>query len=296
MRRYRETKKASSAVRRPADKSYFICSTPRTGSFLLAEALESTRIAGQPKEYFDQMFEKYWCDRLGITAASDYFPRIMAGGTSANGIFGAKLHWHQFGHLMTKVRQREASDAPDSDLLRRMFPDLRYVFLTRRNKVRQAVSYVSAIRTGVWFVLRSGTSEQQLAPAPPPFEFEAIDHWVGQLTKFDNNWRRYFESVGVQPFELVYEDFVEAYEWSVLAILRALGLPVSEEVNVAAPRLVKQANQVSEEWLRRYHERKAREQMGQAALRTLNEPSYQIRTRRSGASHILSPSLTPKVE
>ncbi|MBA2364790.1 MAG: hypothetical protein H0V86_14810, partial [Chloroflexia bacterium] len=32
--------------------SYLICGTPRSGSFLLCEALKNTGLAGMPEEYF----------------------------------------------------------------------------------------------------------------------------------------------------------------------------------------------------------------------------------------------------
>ncbi len=263
VRRYREAGAPARPNRRQVVRSYVICSTPRTGSFLLAEALESTRLAGQPKEYFDPVFERRWCEQLGITTASDYVPRVMAAGTSANRIFGAKLHWHQLEHLTAKLPGGATPGGPGVDQLRAVFPDLRYVFLTRRDKVRQAVSYYKAIRTGVWFVIRDEAGEKPTGPANvPPFDFEAIDGWVTQLTQFDLSWRRYFQDLGVQPFEVVYEDFVGAYELTVLAILRALDLLTPAGLKVGPPRLVKQADQVSDEWVERYHALKASEQTG----------------------------------
>jgi trehalose 2-sulfotransferase len=263
VRRYREAGTLARTKGRQVDRSYLICSTPRTGSFLLAEALESTGLAGQPKEYFDPVFERSWCDQLGITTASDYVPRVMAAGTSANRVFGAKLHWHQLEHLTAKLPSGAPPGTPGVDRLRAGFPDLRYVFLTRRDKVRQAVSYYKAIRTGVWFVIRDDSDRKPASPANvPPFDFDAIDRWVTQLTQFDSSWRRYFQALGVQPFEVVYEDFVGAYDSTVFAILRALDLAVPAGLKIPAPRLVKQADEISEEWVERYHEQKASERAG----------------------------------
>jgi LPS sulfotransferase NodH len=257
--RYKELRTSTRGVRRSVNRSYFISSTPRTGSGLLAEALESTQLAGTPREYFDPIFEKHWLKTLSISADTEYFEKILSAGTTHNGVFGAKVHWHQFEHLTTKLRLIHGSGETDLELLRRTFPDLRYVFLTRRDKVRQAVSYYRAIQTGVWWLIRPSANGNQEAPPPvpvpaPPFDFERIDHWVTRLTFFEAEWRRHFERLRVEPFEMVYEDFVGTYESTVLAIHRYLGLPISEGLKVAPPRLQKMADEVSEEWVHRYRE------------------------------------------
>ena len=42
--------------------SYLICATPRCGGYLLFEALENTRLAGNPGEYFweDERWAEEW--------------------------------------------------------------------------------------------------------------------------------------------------------------------------------------------------------------------------------------------
>jgi trehalose 2-sulfotransferase len=254
-------RKRGMTVRMPINLSYFISSTPRSGSSLLAEALESTRIAGNPKEYFDPNFEDYWLDHLAISSDAEYFAKILPAGTTPNGVFSAKVHWHQFLHLTKKLRLVLDDGMSDIELLQRMFPDLRYVYVTRRDKVRQAVSYHKAIQTGIWWSIRADANGNGETPPPataptPPFDFEQIDHWVGRLAEFESSWRLHFARLGVEPFEVVYEDFVGTYESTSLAILRYLGLPVSEGLRVAPPRLQIQTDEVSEEWVHRYQELK----------------------------------------
>ena len=255
--RYRALKWPPRPPRGTARLSYFICTTPRTGGFLLAEALESTGIAGRPREYFDRVFEQNWCESLAVASNAEYIEKALAAGTTPNGVFGAKVLWHQLEHLLEKLRLIQGNGLSDLELLRRTFPDLRYVFLTRKDKLRQAVSYDRAIRSGIWWSIpvNAGppTSESPSVPAPP-FTFETIDDWVIRLTEFESNWRRHFKRIGVEPFEVAYEDLSESYEPTVLAILRYLDLPLSEARKVAPPRLQKQADRVTEEWVQRYRE------------------------------------------
>jgi trehalose 2-sulfotransferase len=260
VRRYKELRKPARRVPATTNLSYFISTTPRTGGFLLAEGLQSTTIAGRPREYFDPAFEKQWVACQASTPETEYLEMVMAAGTTPNGVFGAKVLWHQFAHLTAKRRLIEGSGACGVELLRRAFPDLRYVFLTRRDKIRQAISYDRAIRTGVWWSIPTTANGDGHTPVPiaepPPFDFEQIDEWVTRLSQFESSWRRHFQRVGVEPFEVAYEDLAAGYERTVLAILGYLDLPISEGLKVAPPRLEKQADDVTEEWVDRYKRQK----------------------------------------
>jgi LPS sulfotransferase NodH len=256
VRRYKALRIPIRRVRAPLNVSYFISTTPRTGGFLLAEALQSTGIAGKPREYFDPVTEKQRGQGQATESDADYLEFILAAGTTPNGVFGAKVLWHQFAHLMAKPRLIEGNGACGAELLRRMFPELRYVFLTRKDKIRQAVSFDRAIRSGVWWSIGTAANgngrDGAHAAVPPSFEFEKLDEWVERLTQFETSWRRYFQRAGVKPYEIAYEDLVENLESTVLAILGYLDLPIAEGRRVAPPRLEKQADDVSDEWVDRY--------------------------------------------
>src|SRR5262245_28053120 len=102
--------------------NYFICTTPRTGSSLLCEALEFTRIAGVPREYFEAVYEKDWCARLGITSDHEYLEKLATAGMTANGVFGAKVHWHQLRHLLAKCVYFTGRQHPNSSSCDEHFP------------------------------------------------------------------------------------------------------------------------------------------------------------------------------
>jgi LPS sulfotransferase NodH len=254
--RYKALRRPSRIGRPTAGIPYFISTSPRTGGFLLAEGLQSTGIAGRPREYFDPLFEKQSRRDHANKPEFDFLESVIAAGTTLNGVFGAKVLWHQFEHFLSTPRQIAGSMACGFELLRRLFPDLRYVFLTRKDKVRQAVSYYRAIRTGVWWSIRASANgnEQSLTQSAerPPFNFEQIDEWVTRLTQFETCWRHHFRRAGVRPFEIAYEDLVRAYESTVLEILGYLDIPMHAGLLVAPPRLQKQADELTEEWIDRY--------------------------------------------
>ena len=152
--------------------SYIICTAPRTGSTLLAEALKVTGRAGRPAEYFDihAHNEQYWIRTLGIRNDAEYIEKVVEAGTTSNGVFGLKVHFHQLRAVHAKLlaaAQSQKVNGPAMSveaLLRARFGEPRYIWLMRRNKVAEAISYYRAAKTGLW---RSLSAEA--APWTPPW-------------------------------------------------------------------------------------------------------------------------------
>ena len=53
------------------------------------------------------------------------------------------------------------------------------------------------------------------------------------------------------------EDLVEDYEGTILRVLEGIGIPLPENFVVAAPRIKRQADELSEKWVRLYNDRAA---------------------------------------
>jgi LPS sulfotransferase NodH len=230
---------------------YFICGTPRSGSTLFAEALEATGLAGRPREFFDKGFEPFWFENLGITSPGEYFDKILEAGTTPNGVFGAKLLWYQTEHLALRLGKPLADIG--EDVLAKTFPNLRYIWITRRDKARQAVSYYKAIQTDVWWRIRgdengpAGKGEDQV-----PFDFAEIDRLARLVTEYDANWKHFFERRAIEPHVITYEGLNAELGATVLNALRWLGVTTPPGFAHAEPRLIKQANALSEAWVKRY--------------------------------------------
>ncbi len=234
--------------------SYLICATPRSGSFLLCEALINTGVAGGPGEYFWKGNEAGFADRWDVSVSSyaDYLAKAMEQGSTPNGVFGAKIMWGYFEDFVAKLRQIPAYAAvPFPRLLATVFPNLHYIHMTRRDKVRQAVSHWKALQTNVW----AWSGEELPLPATEPvFDFAAIDTIVQATVAHDAAWQQYFAACGVQPLTLVYEDLVASYEESVLRVLTYLEVVLPPQVAFGPRRMRKQADAQSEEWVQRYLE------------------------------------------
>lgn len=161
--------------------SYLVCATQRSGSTLLCEALFNTGIAGHAQEYFDALKKtgfprqplEYFegIDTTEISAIfgdtsrpgeqpaqpapgesyAQYLDKVFKWGMTPNGVFGAKVMWGYFHDFISKLRDiPQYSDLAVSDLLATVFPNLHYIWVTRRDKVGQAVSLWKAIQTWTW--------------------------------------------------------------------------------------------------------------------------------------------------
>src|SRR5919201_3330033 len=66
--------------------SYFICGTPRSGSWFLCGLLASTGVAGRPHEWFwgdpEEANRRAW----GVSDFSEYVARVRDAGTTPNGV------------------------------------------------------------------------------------------------------------------------------------------------------------------------------------------------------------------
>ncbi len=235
--------------------SYIICATPRNGSTLLCEALKNTGLAGQPEEYFGMRDSPVWQARWGVSTHAEYIAETIKQGTTPNGVFGAKMMWGYFDTFVSRARQlpayKEIQTVPD--LIASIFPNPHYIWIRRRDTVRQAVSHAKARQTNIWAV--SG-DEIQLPTQKPLFSFEQIDFMVHEIEAHEAAWQRYFVDNGIKPFVVIYEDLITRYEETACEILAYLDIPITEPLTFAARCLRQQADEESEQWIQRYHQLK----------------------------------------
>ncbi|GHH73792.1 hypothetical protein GCM10018793_13170 [Streptomyces sulfonofaciens] len=242
----------------PADRtdSYFVCGTPRTGSSLLLGLLESTGVAGHPQAYFRAPDEPLWAERWGIRRGAggrfDYAEFVRAApaaGRTGNGVFGAKLMWGTLDEVVAKLGAVHPGLAGrDTALLERAFGRTRFVYLRR---VAQAVSWLRAEQTGVWYLGGGGEIGGAAGSGRPPrFDRNRIDELVRVIGEHNAAWEAWFHTWGVRPHPVRYEDLDADMAGVTAGVLDFLGLPLPDP-DAVAPRHDRQADALNASWLDR---------------------------------------------
>jgi LPS sulfotransferase NodH len=239
--------------------SYLICAVQRSGSSLLMEALRSTGLGGNPEEYFlgpeeytPSWENSAWAKANGIRSRREYLDLVQRSGTSPNGVFGCKIMWNYFYEIRQKLAGLpEYETLPTHTALQALFPNLHYLWILRRDKVGQAVSWARAAQTGIYAVTQG---ESPVEARPPQFDPVFIGNLHRLVIEGEKGWRAYFDEIGVQPYVVFYEDLVQAYEETARDILAWMGIPVPNDLRFAGRRLQKQSDRLNEEWVKKYLE------------------------------------------
>jgi len=176
-----------------------IASTPRVGSTLLADQLSQAGF-GAGAEYFNPFNDIGPRSKtLNAESYEEYWNAIKSK-TCENKTILVKAHFEHFSYFINKY----------NFLLDPDIASVHYIWMRRRNRARQAISYVLARYSGKWNSTQTGeknasnlydlTKEQILI-------YTRI--YMTNLYVRDAMWAEYFDLKGINPYTLYYEDLVK---------------------------------------------------------------------------------------
>lgn len=217
---------------------------------MLAEALSGTGLAGSPERYFSDHVMRTLAGRWGTRGWGAYTVRLIEATSSPSGVFGALVTHDDLARLLDGLGSMEGcADRAPGTLLESTFPGVRFVWVGRRDSLRQAVSWERAVQTKVW----ADTGEPVPIAAPRPrFDRAAIAERLRLLAEYETAWRGFFEAVGAEPVRVDYEDLASDYEGSARRVLEELGVSLPRELWFGPRRLRRQADARTERWVRRF--------------------------------------------
>lgn len=156
-----------------------ICTTPRTGSTALGEFLAQNYNVDEYLEFFNT---KYMFKRVGSwkKARNEQYkclqdPRI-----------GLKIMWEHVNVIETWPYLKEHGA----------------IFLTRVDKVAQAVSYYFATHTGRWYQTDERYKE------PPAYDYDLITWHMHRIIAHETSWLEFFAKHEIDYEVKAYEDIV----------------------------------------------------------------------------------------
>ncbi len=217
----------------PIRRAVIIASTQRSGSSLLGHYLEKTGAFGVPLEYFNQSNLAHWRKRFEFANIEQFLDRIEPLRTSPGGIFSIKSHYFQL---------REVGSI--SSLFAR-YGDCRFVRITRRNLLQQAISRTVAQQTGVWI---SGQPET----GQPRYDASLIAANLRALSRQHEQWSLAFAITGTDFLPVEYEDLVADPGTTIRRIANFCDVPLSDSAIPDAPPIKPQTRSMSAEWAERY--------------------------------------------
>ena len=228
-------------------RPYLIVTSGRTGSSILAHALQQTGRHGTPDEHLTVGDMDGWASRLGVPSPLQggsmvaYLAAVRTSSASSNGGFGTKLHTSAIP-MMGRFLAAEP-DAPSEDpatLLAWAFPDSVVIWSRRRDRVAVAVSGWRARGSGAWAQAANASSPAAPAATEVP-SVEEISEVHRALHVTDLSIPGVLARAQMPVHEVVYEDLVSDWVGSLDAVRRFLGeegaIPPS-----APPTLARQAD------------------------------------------------------
>jgi len=234
-------------------QSYRIWFSQRNGSTLLCEGLAQTGVAGIPLELFNIGPNETLQQKYGVTDYDALLQKLWQLGSTSNGVFGikqARTH-HVINELIALKKASSQTAFSEAELWDEMFPNCKHIFLTRRNKVRQAVSWWKAIQDGKWHLRPGETHQNSEAFYEEKYNFDALLH-LWKETMLRECWiQEYFTQQNIQPMTLVYEDFIQNFPETLNQILDFLEID-STGVKIDVMPLAKTSSSRSEEWVQRF--------------------------------------------
>ncbi len=218
-----------------AKPTVMIAMTARTGSTHLCAALAQTDGIPPPNEIFNPRGVLHMeAQRRGVRLFADF---IRSFNEDPGPCFIFKTNWQDF--------------LPLAPFYRQIFPNLRVIFLDRRDLIAQAVSLYRAAETGKWHVERGKALEE-----PPDdalldtLNLKEMSWWIAQLEAEKRQWKQFFAAEKIDPFRLFYEDFALDVTKAVSAISDYLGIPLKTEIGPDVG-FQKLADKVNDAWVDR---------------------------------------------
>ena len=104
-----------------------------------------------------------------------------------------KIMWNTYCDFMKIVKQLPGlKTIEDKQILQSLFGNITYIWIRRRDKTRQAVSWAKAAQTGK-FSLREGNETTPTIDLK--FNFQFISNLYKLIEEGENGWASYFEAI-----------------------------------------------------------------------------------------------------
>lgn len=236
-------------ARRP-EVAYLLASVPRAGSTYFSHVLWRTGCLGAPLEYlnFDPA-GPYFFAASSAEAQHQLWRSVLRRRTSPNGVFGLKAFTPQLQVL------QDTNPSLLADVLATVLPregPKRVIYLRRRDRIAQTVSYARATLSGIW------RKEQERQDAGPlDYSQAALEQAERGIAFQEQLWEQMLRELRVEPLRAWHEDALADPEAAARQVADYLGVTIHPAAAVDVPHIAKQSRGDAEAWAERYRQSQA---------------------------------------
>ena len=139
----------------------------------------------------------------------------------------------------------------DLTILQSLFGNITYIWIRRRHKTRQAVSWAKAAQTGK-FSLREG--DETAPKIDPKFNFQFTSNLCRFIEEGENGWASYFQAIKADVVKVYYEDLVNNVDQELTCIMDHCQLNKNVSITTSDIIFLRQSDNINEEWEEHFNE------------------------------------------
>jgi len=158
---------------------------------------------------------------------------VRAHRTHHDGWFGVKIHHHHLRRVFLDQGRDPIA----------WLGDPRWIWIQRRDKLAQAISWARALQTGRW-------ASHQRGLLPPIYRRAHIQGRLDAIHAAEVGWSSFFESHELTPLRIDYEDLVQHRETQILRALSHLGAEPTSVI--PAHPILSQTDHINARWRARF--------------------------------------------
>lgn len=225
--------------------TYLLASVPRAGSTHFSHLLWRTGCLGAPLEYLNfAPLGPYGFAANSPELQQQLWRSVLRRRCSPNGIFGLKVFTQQLEQL------QETNPPLLADALKMMLPrdcPRHIVYLRRRDRVAQVVSYARAWISGVW------RKEQEKAePTSIEYSQQALETAERAIAHQEMIWTKMFDDLRIEPLMLWHEDVLADPPLAARQVADYVAATIDPESAVNVPAIEKQSSGDTSAWVENY--------------------------------------------
>lgn len=227
------------------ERTYLLASVPRAGSTHFSHLLWGTGCLGAPLEYLNFLAAgPYGFAANSAELQQELWRSVMRRRCSPNGVFGLKAFPVQLGEL------QQANASLLDEVLAVMLPrdrPRRVVYLRRRDRIAQSVSYARASLSGIWH-----KSQETAHATPMPYSREAVESAAQEIAVQEGLWEQMFKELRIDPLRLWHEDVLADPQAAAKQVADYVGVAIDPAAAIQVPPIEKQSEGDGKAWIERY--------------------------------------------